>query len=607
MTPYKSFTLAREGVPKTAIVLPREAGEILRTAALELQAMLERIIGQAPPLGADEGKRAAPGSTAIHLGATACARALELDAGAVGVEGYRLATLGRDLFILGGSDCATSYGVYGLLEDHLGVRFFMPGECCTDIPVQTNLRIAPINEEKRPHFLHRIFSGIAGLEGSRWERHNRVSHQRAQLPYAGFHHALYRIFPVGRYGQTHPEYYALIDGQRHIPASDADSNALFGQPCTSNPAVVDITIQAARRYFDANPEAHCFSLGMNDNVDFCQCDHCRALDVSDWTFRDRPVYSDRWFTYINTVARALQTSHPGKFVGCLAYLNVEAPPRNIDHLEANVAIYLTQDTAQHLDPAYRDEDREFVRTWTTKCDHVCKYDYYGLGWVLPRYFPHLLADDIKFQHRIGVKAFYAEAYPHWPGFGPQIWLASKLWWNSDQDVDALLDEFFSRLYQKAGSGVHAFYDQLETIWQRPRQGRWFQGLRGLHDQVSCFTSDDVDELETLLRRARHASRDSLVRQRIDYIRRWFEFPATLIRGWHAADEILALSPGVHLDQQAANLKKLKPRLKRAFRQVILEDRWMPKGAYFNDGRYRNRVAAPWNQKIDQALDHAQKS
>jgi hypothetical protein len=93
MAPYKSFTLAQKGVPKTAIVLPREAGEMLRAAALDLQAMLEKMIGQAPPLGTDDGKRAAPGSTAIHLGATACARALELDAGAVGVEGYRLATL----------------------------------------------------------------------------------------------------------------------------------------------------------------------------------------------------------------------------------------------------------------------------------------------------------------------------------------------------------------------------------------------------------------------------------------------------------------------------------------------------------------------------------
>ena len=395
MAPAKTFTLANKGIPKTAIVLPDGAGEVLREAAMDLQAILEKIIGTAPPLKPDDGKPIPQGNTALHVGATACAQSLGLDAGDTGVEGYRLITSGRDLFILGGSDSGTCYGVYGLLEDHLDVRFFMPGELFADIPVQTTLRLAPINEEKRPHFLHREFSGISSLEGAQWERRNRVSYRRPQLPYAGFHHALYSIFPVARYGKSHPEYYALIDGQRLIPASDAESNARFGQPCTSNPAVVDLTIQAVRRYFDANPEAHCFSLGMNDNANFCQCENCQALDVPGLVFRNRPVYSDRWFTYINTVARALQESHP--FVGCLAYINVESPPQTIDHLEPNVAIFLTQDTAQHFDLEYRDKDRAFIRTWSQQCDHVCKYDYYGLGWVLPRFFPHLLADDIKFQ------------------------------------------------------------------------------------------------------------------------------------------------------------------------------------------------------------------
>jgi hypothetical protein len=604
MAPSKTFTLANKGMPKTAIVLPDGAGEVLREAAMDLQAILEKIIGIAPPMKPDDGKPAPRGSTALHVGATTCAQSLGLDAGDAGVEGYRLATSGRDLFILGGSDCGTCYGVYGFLEDHLGVRFFMPGELFADIPVQTTLRLAPINEEKRPHFLHREFSGISGLEGAQWERRNRVSRRRPQLPYAGFHHALYSIFPVARYGKSHPEYYALIGGQRLIPTSDAESNARFGQPCTSNPAVIDLTIQAVRRYFDANPEAHCFSLGMNDNADFCQCENCRALDVPGLVFRDRPVYSDRWFTYFNAVARALQESHPGKFVGCLAYHNVEEPPRRIERLEPNTAIYLTQDTAQHLDSEYRDKDREFILAWLKQCDHVCKYDYYGLGWVLPRYFPRLMADDIKFQHSAGVKGFYAEAYPHWPGFGPQIWLASRLWWNADQDPEKLLEEFFTRLFRGAAGEVRAFYDLLESIWRRPRPGRWFQGLRGLEHQVDCYTTGDADVLEATLARAYSATRDPLVRLRIDYIRRWFRFPATLIRGWHVSDEILDLPHGSEAREKAAGIRKLRPRLKRAHRQAILEDRNMPKAAYFNDGRYEARVADPWTEKVDQALGKA---
>ncbi len=604
MATAKMLTLSDKGQPKADIVLPEDAGDILQAAAADLQSTLEKMTGMAPRIAQDSGAPAPRGRSAIHVGQTALARSLGLGAEGAGVEGYRLATDGRDLFILGGSDSGTSYGVYGLLEDHLDVRWFLPGALFEDIPVQTTLRIPPINETVVPHFQHRVFSGITGLEAGAWERHNRASRRGPQLPYDAFHHALYRVFPVAQYGESHPEYYALIDGERLVPESDAVSNGRFGQPCTSNPEVVDITIQAARDHFDRTPDAHGFSLGMNDNVDFCQCDNCRALDVPGLVFRNRPVYSDRWFTYVNAVARALQESHPGKFVGCLAYLNVESPPERIDRLEPNVAIYLTQDTGQHLDPEYRDKDREFIRTWTKQCDHVCKYDYYGLGWVLPRYFPHLLAEDIKCQHGAGVKGFYAESYPHWPGFGPQIWLASKLWWDSSQDTEELLSEFFERLFRGAAGEVRSFYDRLESIWCRPRAGRWFQGLRGLHDQVPVYTLQDADDLEAILARAYKATRDPLVRLRIDYVRRWFPFPATLIRGWHGADEILVTAPGPAAQEKAAALRKIRGRLSRSFRQAVLEDRWMAKGSYFQDGRYEARVAEPWLEKVDEALAHA---
>jgi len=616
MASEKTLTLSDRGISKTAVILPDGAGEILREAAADLQSILEKMTGMAPPMGPDDGKPAPSGRTAIHVGQTACARSLNLGAGDVGVEGYRIATSGRDLFILGGSDSGVSYGVYGLLEDHLGVRWFMPGELFEEVPVQTTLRIAPIHEEVRPHFLHRVFSGISravslngSLDGTLWERRNRVSRRRLELPYDGFHHALYGIFPVAQYGQTHPEYYALIDGKRLAPESDRIGNEHFGQPCTSNPEVVEITIQAAQGFFDKHPEAHSFSLGMNDNRNFCQCENCRALDIPGLTFRGRPVYSDRFFTYVNAVAKALQSSHPGKFVGCLAYSVVEMPPRRVERLEPNVAIYLTQDTSQHFDPAYRDKDREFIQTWLRKCDHVCKYDYYGLAWMLPRYCPRLIADDIKFQHQAGVRGFYAEAYPHWPSFGPHVYLASKLWWNADQDAEKLIGEFFERLFRGAAGEMRAFYDRLEEIWRRPREGRWFQGLRGIHDQVPCYTVDDVDGLEVLLGRAYRASRDPLVRLRVDHIRRWFALPATLVRGWRWADEVLSLPRGPAAQEKAQALRRLPARLNRAFRQAILEDRWISRSYFDRDRRdgftYYVNIETPWKEKVSKAIAHAQ--
>ena len=58
MAPSKTFILANRGMPQTAIVLPQDAGEILREAAVDLQAILEKIIGMAPPIKPDDGKPA---------------------------------------------------------------------------------------------------------------------------------------------------------------------------------------------------------------------------------------------------------------------------------------------------------------------------------------------------------------------------------------------------------------------------------------------------------------------------------------------------------------------------------------------------------------------
>ena len=84
----KTLTLAHKGIAKTAIVLPQGVAENLRQAAADLQATLEKIIGMAPPIQPDDGQPAPRGNSALHIGATACAESLGLNAGDAGVEGF---------------------------------------------------------------------------------------------------------------------------------------------------------------------------------------------------------------------------------------------------------------------------------------------------------------------------------------------------------------------------------------------------------------------------------------------------------------------------------------------------------------------------------------
>ena len=58
-----------------------------------------------------------------------------IDIASLGKEGYVIRTVGNDLLIVGGALRGNLYGVYGLLEDHMGCRWFTPD--CSRIPKWT--------------------------------------------------------------------------------------------------------------------------------------------------------------------------------------------------------------------------------------------------------------------------------------------------------------------------------------------------------------------------------------------------------------------------------------------------------------------------------------
>ena len=140
--------------------------------------------------------------------------------------------------------------------------------------------------------------------------------------------------------------------------------------------------------------------------------------------------------------RPSRKSHPGRYVGVFAYWNVEQPPRNRTRLPDNVLVALTLDILQHYDPAYRDKDRALIRGWNGYTKNLHTYVYYGLGWYTPRMSPRLVAEDLRFSARNGVQAIYCESYPFWAWCGPMHYVAARLQWDVNADVDRILDEFY---------------------------------------------------------------------------------------------------------------------------------------------------------------------
>ena len=473
---------SKDGAAQVTVVLSENAGEYTKLATTDLVRCISKASGVRVPVVKELSKVITPISILIG-------ESFGVDFGIAGLvlqrDGYIIRTRGSSILISGASDYGIANGIYSFLMDYIGVRWFAPGELYEVVPHNPNLAIPYIEVTKNPDFSYRVFSGVTGDDGAVWLRRNRLDLNFENLPYYGFGHNLKNIFPPSVYGKDHPEYYALIDGKRQV----ADS----AQPCFTNTDVIFIAAKAADDFFKKNPTATTFSLCINDNSQFCTCPNCSALDGQRKSKSGWNSHSDSYYYFVDQVAKIVQQTNPGKFLGCYAFRGVEMPPTNIAKLPDNVVIALTQDTSQHFDPDYKKSDRDMWIEWSKVTKHLGKYDYYGLGWLTPRTFTHLAADDLKFIRNHSANGFYSEVYPNWCVNSPQLYVTSQLIWDSSKDTDALLEEYYNSLFGQAAPEMKKFYTTLEKYWASSRKGQWFAGLDNVRPELAVANGDLIED------------------------------------------------------------------------------------------------------------------
>lgn len=157
--------------------------------------------------------------------------------------------------------------------DDVGARTYYPHPLFAVVPPRST--IAVNSRIVNASFDYRMWSGMVGEHAAVYLRRNRLSDSRIPVRNFGLGHSLAYIIPIQTYGESHPEYLAFRDGRRQPEGSHGGDAT---QPCFTNPDVIRLTIDAARSFFDENPDRNTFSLCVNDNPRYCECDACSALD-----------------------------------------------------------------------------------------------------------------------------------------------------------------------------------------------------------------------------------------------------------------------------------------------------------------------------------------
>ena len=238
-----------------------------------------------------------------------------------------------------------------------------------------------------------------------------------------------------------------------------------------------------------------FPMGIGDYSEFDE--RAPTLARKRGYFRGFPDYSEAVFEFSAKAARLVAKKHPGKFVGCIAYLACEKPPPF--KLPQNLVPYFTTDRANYFDAKYKAEDFKALDEWGKAAGNFGIYDYaYGAPYPLPREIGGEIACGIARAHRAGARLYYAELNPI---FAYDAKKCAEIFAAIETPSDAsapkrAAGEFFENFYGPAAGAVERFFETAERTWignraQRRDATRWL-GLFKLESSAEIFSEDAFD-------------------------------------------------------------------------------------------------------------------
>lgn len=461
------LALAQDGRTPYSVCLSRDASPSERRAAAELRSFVRQMCRAELPVMHD-------GETAdgplILLGQSERLDRLGLDVpyAKLGAEGFVLKTAGPHVVIAGGRKRGTMYGAYALLEK-LGCRWY--ARDCTRIPRVQNLVLPPLDETQTPAFEYReVF--ITEAFDRDWAARNRTNGHFTHLDdstggkitYYPFGHSFHAIVPPERYFATHPEYFALVNGERRAERA---------QLCLTHPDVLRIGIETVRRWIAEHPEATIFSVSQNDADAWCECGRCQRIEQEEGA----PI--GPILHYVNAIAEAIAPKHPDKLIDTFAYRYSEKPPLKV-RPHPNVRVRLALSGACQGHPYERcPRNRylmEYLRSWARVTGRLYVWHYMTNFHQYQAPYPNFdeLAADLAMYRRHGtVGLFLQGAFA--PGGGGELaelrsYVLARLLWNPALDAGKIIREFLGAYYGPAAPAMREYLDWMHVEVREPPRG-----------------------------------------------------------------------------------------------------------------------------------------
>ncbi|WP_146762326.1 DUF4838 domain-containing protein [Paenibacillus contaminans] len=458
----ESVTIVNNGAVNAIIVYPEQAEQQVVKAALTLQNYIEQSTGAKLPVMSRDWALTDPSGVArIYVGFSIDARHRDL-LNPMKDDGYLIDTQGTSITIVGPTEWGTEFGVYRFLEQFAGAVWLLPGPDGDDVVKQSTIEVPRGLIQDEPAVIARHFFGTDESYGlhiyAEWARRNGMHDSLS------FHHNLSTLFDPKVFSD-HPEYY---------PNGVVPTHPYDWQPCF-NDVTASAAINRIVQYFENNPKAISYSLGINDSSNYCEANPNHPDYPNKINSMGYVDMSNIYYAWVNKVAEGVTEYNNGKFAdkyfGLLAYWNVIDPPTGFT-LHENVVPYITVDRMIWGDNDARAADHALTEAWTAAASKLGFYDYiYGSLYHVPRIYMQTMEDVYRYAINNKVVGHVGELFPNFGGEGPKPWVMAKLQWDPNQDADELMNEWFVRA---VGADAAPYMADYFAIWENFWTNRIFE-------------------------------------------------------------------------------------------------------------------------------------
>ena len=418
-------------------------------------------------------------------------------------EGFYIKSNESSIHIASTSVDGLKNGAWWYLN-YLGFRYFFPAQEWHYIP-EINSIYKKIERTVYPSFTYRRIwyaygtgSVKATQDYNKWFEANLLGGReiKAGHSYDGIVHRNKEVF------LKHPEYFAQKVVKGVIPV-----NPKFE---VANEDLVQLVIKDSRKQI----EDHIKKTGKAPEMISLDPSDAGGFSTSASSTKIGGP-SEQVFYLANRVSKALRASYPSLRIGLYAYNYHAAPPRF--EIEPNITVLIA--TAMNQSKFRTDE---LIALWRKKGVEVGLRDYYGVmawDWDMPGQpsgsrFNYVT--QLKNHYKNGIRVFSAETNVGWISRGPAHYLASRLLWDVNTDVEHVMNEFYHLMFGKAAPQIKQLYDQWSVYPHKvPLDGDLFNWMQLVDKASKLETNKFVQE------------RFSQIKQYLHYVvlyKRWKEQP-----------------------------------------------------------------------------------